>query len=47
MSPLTILLKELVPFYIVMRKEKHFLEIMRLCKVWKEPNKNMLTHDWK
>lgn len=47
MSPLIILLKELVAFYIVMRKEKHFLEIMGLCKVWKELNENTITHGWK
>lgn len=43
---LIILVKEFVVFYIVM-KEKIFLEIMGLYKVWKEFNENMITYDWK
>lgn len=46
MSLLIILVKEFAAFYIVM-KEKTFLEIMGLYKVWKELNENMITHDWK
>lgn len=45
MSLKIILLKEFSAFCIVIRKEKIFLEIMGLYKLWKEDYKNRIIQD--